>query len=193
LDHCNGRGRRALFVGVAALVAALAVVMLGSQAVSEDTDYRFPGPYQFGSDTLGVTPELRATSAWFLATYGPGNKLLTDRTSGEVLTASGRQDPLSYVSEANYLPFAIVGLLPRGLVNTLAAQGDNFMVVDKRIERLVGKHAPLGPAVQPIDPANVDRYRTLPWVQLVYESTNYAVYHFDFAALPSSGFAGTKP
>ncbi len=192
LDRHVRHGRRTLVVVAAGLVAALAVVTLGSQAVSEDTDYRFPGPYQFESDTLGVTPELRATSAWFLATYGPGHNLLTDRTSGEVLISSGRQDPVPYVSEVNYLPFATVGLLPRSLVRTLANDGDDFMVVDKRIERLVGKHAPLGPAVQPIDPANLNRYRSLPWVQLVYESTNYAVYHFDFGALAASGFAGTK-
>jgi len=186
------RTRRRL-VGAAGFVTALALVTLGSQAVSEDTDYRFPGPYRFGSDTLGVTPELHATSSWFLSTYGPDQRLLTDRTSGAVLASWGRQQPLSYASALNAIPFAAVGPLPRSVINTLAAQGDDFMVVDKRITRLVGKHPPLGPAVQPTDPANIARYARLPWAQLVYESTDYQVYRFDFDAFRASGFAGTRP
>ena len=52
--------------------AVLAVLLVGNVAASTTIDSRFPGPYQFGSDTLSVTPETLRFAHWVQAHLGPG-------------------------------------------------------------------------------------------------------------------------
>ena len=57
-----------------------------SQRVRRSTT-RFPGPYQFGSDTLSVTPETLSFAHWVQAHLGPGARVVTDRFTALALTA----------------------------------------------------------------------------------------------------------
>ena len=68
-------------------VAALAIVFVGNVAVDAPPDTRFPGPYEFGSDTLSITPETLGFAHWVEAHLGPGAHVVTDRFTAEALTA----------------------------------------------------------------------------------------------------------
>src|SRR5262249_41299409 len=45
-------------------VAVFAVLLVGNTGAGLSVDHRFPGPYQFGSDTLSVTPETLGFAHW---------------------------------------------------------------------------------------------------------------------------------
>ena len=67
--------------------AVFAVLLVGNVAVGTPPDHRFPGPYEFGSDTLSVTPETLRFAHWVQAHLGPGAHVVTDRFTALALTA----------------------------------------------------------------------------------------------------------
>ncbi len=75
-------------VGALALVAA----GIGNVAAGENVSYRFPGPYQFGTDTRSQTPELHQLAAWIRANLPPDMKVVTDRFTGEIVTSETTLD-----------------------------------------------------------------------------------------------------
>jgi len=75
-------------VGVVALLAAA----VGNIAAGENVLYRFPGPYQFGTDTRSQTPELHRLASWIRANLPQGAKVVTDRFTGEVITSETTLD-----------------------------------------------------------------------------------------------------
>ena len=75
-------------VGAIALLAA----GVGNVAAGENVAYRFPGPYQFGTDTRSQTPELHQLAAWLRANVPPGAKVVTDRFTGEIITSETTLD-----------------------------------------------------------------------------------------------------
>jgi hypothetical protein len=71
---------------------ALLVVGVGNVAAGQNVLYRFPGPYQFGTDTRSQTPELHRLAAWVRANLPQGAKVVTDRFTGEVITSETTLD-----------------------------------------------------------------------------------------------------
>ncbi|HTC68093.1 MAG TPA: hypothetical protein VK662_00870, partial [Acidothermaceae bacterium] len=70
-----------------ALGTALAIVAVGNIAAGENVLYRFPGPYEFGTDTRSATAEQRAAVEWLGAHAPRGTAVVTDRFTAEAVTA----------------------------------------------------------------------------------------------------------
>jgi hypothetical protein len=174
-----------------AMVAAFVVVLVGNVAAGENVDYRFPGPYEFGSDTRSVTPELLAISSYMKTTYGVGTRVVTDRYTGLVIGGLGEQDTAVPSREFPiYQLYFNAGPPSPQLRADLTHGGFSLMVVDKRdavLKPLLGvffePDEPYAYAtVSPITPEKLSRYNSAPWTDKVFESDNYAIYRFDLAA-----------
>lgn len=68
-------------------MVALLIAGVGNVAAGENVLYRFPGPYQFGTDTRSQSPELHRLATWVRANLPQGAKVVTDRYTGEVITS----------------------------------------------------------------------------------------------------------
>jgi len=76
------------------VVGALALFSagVGNVAAGENVGYRFPGPYQFGTDTRSQTAELHQLASWVRDNLPQGAKVVTDRFTGEVITSETTLD-----------------------------------------------------------------------------------------------------
>jgi hypothetical protein len=164
-------------------VAALAVVVVGSIAVGASPDDRFPGPYQFGSDTRSITPETLRFASWVRAHLGPGAHVVTDRFTGLALTDNA--DAVTPIQEQS-LPIASIWYTPGppvpALMSALERQGYRYVAVDVRDVQ----HTPTGPALfYPGEPnrvpqQNMTQLTQWPWLRLLYSSQHYRLYKIDF-------------
>jgi hypothetical protein len=163
--------------------AALAVVFVGNVAVDAPPDTRFPGPYQFGSDTLSITPETLRFADWVEAHLGPGAHVVTDRFTAEALTANaGAVTPIP----APGLPISNIwyGSRPPGpaLMSTMEYLGDDYLAIDVRDAQYTTTGAALFYLGEPnrVPLQNITRLARWPWLRLLYSSQHYRLYKIDF-------------
>jgi hypothetical protein len=163
--------------------AVLAIVFVGNVAVGASPDTRFPGPYQFGSDTLSVTPETLSFAHWVQAHLGPGARIVTDRFTALALTAhADAVTPL----EGPGLPIASIWYGSRpptpALMSTMEFLGNDYLAVDVRD----AQYTPTGPPLfykgepKPVPLRNITRLAHWPWLRLLYSSQHYRLYRIDF-------------
>ena len=194
----------------AGLTAALAIALVGGTAAGLEAAYRFPGPFLFGSDARSVTPELLATSQWFSARFGTGNKIVTDRYTGLVFGSFGLQ---KLARPSDGFPVWDLYLAPSGpsidqlLLEDLALSRYAYLIVDARMAYDVPQ---LGVYFTPNDPSSVrpqgdqspfsgrlDKFNTIVWAVKIFQSDDYAVYRLNLSATatPQSyqGQAPTSP
>jgi hypothetical protein len=169
---------------VAAGTAVLAVVLVGNVAAGTPVDYRFPGPYKFGSDTLSVTPETLRLADWVQAHLGPGARVVTDRFTGLALTgraeaATAVQGPKLPISNIWYNRFPPTPIL----MHALQRQRDGYLAVDVRDAR----HAITGPPPlfftgepKQVPVRNITRLAQWPWLRLLYSSAHYRLYKIEY-------------
>ncbi len=163
--------------------AALAVVFVGNVTVGASADTRFPGPYEFGSDTRSVTPETLRFAHWVRAHLGAGAHVVTDRFTAEPLTAhadavtSGQGLGLSF---ANFW----YDSRPPGppLMSAMEFLGDDYLAVDVRDAQYTATGAPLFYTGEPkqVPLRNITRLAQWPWLRLLYSSQHYRLYKIDF-------------
>jgi hypothetical protein len=163
--------------------AVLAVVFVGNVAVDAPPDTRFPGPYQFGSDTLSITPETLSFAHWVQANLGPGAHIVTDRFTALALTAEA--DAVT-PRVGPGLPIASIWYGSRppkpALMSTMQFLGDDYLAVDVRD----AQYTPTGPALfykgEPnrVPRRNITRLAHWPWLRLLYASQHYRLYKIDF-------------
>jgi hypothetical protein len=163
--------------------AALTVVFVGNVAVGASPDSRFPGPYQFGSDSRSVTPETLRFAHWVLAHLGPGAHVVTDRFTGLALT--GDADAVTPLQEPN-LQIASIWYTPGppapSLMSAMERQGYDYLAIDVRD----AQHIPTGPALfYPGEPKIVPRQSFTqlarwPWLHLLYSSQHYRLYKINY-------------
>jgi hypothetical protein len=186
------RARVARATQWAAVPAAVAVLLVGNVASGMSVEYRFPGPFVFGSDSRSLTPELRASTDWFTATQGTGRRMVADRASGLSFALLG----LNWTERAwSGLPlwdFYLRAERPeRRTLEALESLGTRYLVVDKRTPRslprtgvyMVGDEPGANAHVTPPPAAAIEKYARTPWLIRVYESDSYVVYRFAFGAL----------
>jgi hypothetical protein len=163
--------------------AVLAVVFVGNVAVGASPDSRFPGPYEFGSDTRSVTSETLGLAHWVQAHLGPGAHVVTDRFTGLALTAHAdavipMQEPDLQIASIWYTP----GPPAPALMSAMERQGDDYLAVDIRD----AQYTPLGPALfyqgEPtrVPLSNITNLAQWPWLRLLYSSPHYRLYKIDF-------------
>jgi hypothetical protein len=163
--------------------AAIAVVLVGNVAVDSPPDTRFPGPYEFGSDTLSVTPETLSFAHWVQAHLGSGVHVVTDRFTAEALTAhAAAVTPL----QGPGLPISNIwyGRLPPSpaLMSNMEYLGDDYLAIDARDARYIDTGAPLFFLGEPdrVPQRNFNRLARWPWLKLLYSSEHYRLYKIDF-------------
>jgi hypothetical protein len=163
--------------------AALAVVFVGNVAVDAPPAARFPGRYQFGSDTLSITPETLRFARWVEAHLGPGAHVVTDRFTAEALTANA--DAVTPITGPG-LPISNIWYGSRpptpALMSALEYLGDDYLAIDVRDAR----YTTTGPALfylgEPsrVPLRNITRLARWPWLRLLYSSQHYRLYKIDF-------------
>jgi hypothetical protein len=164
-------------------VAALAVVFVGNVAVDAPPDTRFPGPYQFGSDTLSITPETLGLAHWVEAHLGPGAHVVTDRFTAEALTANA--DAVTPIPGPG-LPISNIWYGSRppapALMSALEYLGDDYLAVDVRDAQHTTTGAALFYLGEPnrVPLQNITRLAQWPWLRLLYSSQHYRLYKIDF-------------
>jgi hypothetical protein len=177
----------------AALVAALAVTLVGGTAAGLDASYRFPGPFLYGSDARSVTPELLAASQWFSARYGVGNNIVTDRYTGLVFGSFGLQDPDApsagfpvwdlYAAK----PGAPISQPDRLLLSDLQLSDYTYLIVDEdmayELPQLKFYFSPSEPALldrardgKPLFYGRLQKFDLLDWMVKVFQSDSYSIY-----------------
>ena len=165
--------------------AVLAVVFIGNVAVGAPPDTRFPGPYQFGSDTLSVTPETLSFAHWVQTHLGPGAHVVTDRFTALALTAHADTfTPLPW----NGLPIANIWYNSSpptpALMSAMEHYADNYLAVDVRDAQYTATASdpPLFYLSEPkrVPLQNITRLAQWPWLRLLYSSQHYRLYQIDF-------------
>jgi hypothetical protein len=170
----------------------LCIVLVGNVAMDMNEQYRFPGPFVYGSDTRGLTPELTQTVQWFRQTQGINLSVVTDRQAGLVFGGPGLDWTPSpslgfpvwqlYFSTHTPSPF---------LLRELQVSDYRYMVIDRRMSRYLPRiglyFAPdepqAGTRTSPPPAAAIGKYNRLPWAIKVYATDNLAIFRFNFAAL----------
>lgn len=166
------------------LWVALAVVLIGDTAQSVGVDYRFPGPYQYGSDTRSADAESAALAAWVRDQLGPGRGIITDRfTSLALVNGANSMTPQAYRSLPISSFWYSSGPPSRALMRALQAGRDYYLVVDMRSTYYRAVEAPLfGNGKSGLVPsASLERLRFYPWLHELYESTNFELFKINYA------------
>jgi hypothetical protein len=174
------------------LPLGLCLVLLGNVAAGLNVEYRFPGPYVFGSDTRSLTAEHRGAVAWFDQTQGINNHIIADRQDGIAFGSLG----INWTERAyGALPlwdfYFQIQRPDRGLFETISRIPDRFLIVDRRIARfvpgtgvyVVGDEPGAHNHVHPPPVAAIAKYDVTPWTTRVYSSTNLSVLRLDYPAL----------
>ncbi len=183
LFDLDKRGMRMKRTAAGVGAVALVVLLVGNVTAGTPVDYRFPGPYEFGSDTRSVTPETLRLAHWVLVHLGPGAHVLTDEyTSLPLTTYAHAITP----QQGPGLPIGEIWYDRRppdpSLMDALQQQGDVYIVVDTRDAQYKDPGSELffpgEPSVVP--PANIARMAHWPWLHLLYSSQHYRVYKIDF-------------
>ena len=187
--------RRAVarWTALGVLTAMTATALVGGTAAGLDASYRFPGPYLYGSDARSDTPELNAMARWFLARFGPGHRMVTDRYTGLEMASFGLQDTAMpsaafpvwdlYTAE----PGQPLG--PPSLFTVLTTGHYLYLVVDKRMATDVPQLGIYFEGNEPGDFVRPDglaifrgrlaKFNGVPWMSEIFESDNYAVYRMN--------------
>lgn len=168
---------------------AVAVVAVGSVSMLISPDYRFPGPFVYGSDALSVTPEVVSLEKWFSETQGRGRFVVSDRYTNLIFAGLGHEWT-SFASDG--FPVWELYFNPNGpsaaLLGELQGSGWQYLIVDKRMYGAVpdvGIHTEgPDPYVDQIPPksAYANLFRQ-PWLIPIIQTSNYTVFRFDFSAL----------
>jgi hypothetical protein len=164
-------------------VAALAVLIVGNIAADASPAARFPGPYQFGSDTLSITPETLRFAHWVQAHLGPSPHVVTDRFTALALTAHA--DAVTPIQERS-LPIANIWYSPNppgpALMSALERQGDDYLAVDVRDTQHTAANPPLFFIGEPnrVPMRNITNLAKWPWLQLMYLSAHYRLYRINY-------------
>jgi hypothetical protein len=192
------RFRPARFV----LLAVTTVLLVGNVAAGMNPSYRFPGPPVFGSDTRAASPEMLAAAAWLRNTQGRNLRVVADRYSGLIFGSYGEQAP---VTGSGAFPTYDLYLaqpghpVPRPLLAQLQSWRFGYLIVDRRMALEVPDIKIYFETNEPIPHddrpaftlAQLTKFDTLPWTIKIYDSTDVAIYRFDFGSLQASASGGT--
>jgi hypothetical protein len=173
--------RTAATVGAAVLI----VVFVGNVAVDAAPNTRFPGPYQFGSDTHSVTPETLSLARWVQEHLGPRARVVTDRFTALALTQHANAvTPI----QGHSLPIGNIWYSSRPpgpfLMSAMGRQGYDYLAIDVRDAQQTATGPPLFYAGEPkrVPSQNITRLADFPWLRLIYSSRHYRVYEINYSS-----------
>ena len=176
--------------------ACLAVLVIGNVSAGLPAEYRFPGPFSFGSDTRSLSDETRTAVQWFELTQGPAKRVIADRATAVAFGLLGSEQPEQASTAYPLWQFVLDRARPSAnvLVQT-QARGVEYLIIDKRTTAVVPRtgyyYAPDEPeagtrSLPPPEPA-IAKYGRVPWASRIYESDHLAIYRLDYRALATCG------
>jgi hypothetical protein len=167
--------------------AVFAVLLVGNGSAGINLDHRFPGPYQFGSDTLSVTPETLRFAHWVQAHLGSGAHVVTDRFTALALTAHADAiTPMQEPGGGVGLQFASMWYVPGppapALMFAMERKRDEYLAVDVRDAQHTATFPPLFYQGEPkrVPLRNITSLAHWPWLRLLYSSPHYRLYKIDY-------------
>jgi hypothetical protein len=160
------------------LCGLLVPLAVGNTAVGVDVWYRFPGPYEFGTDTRSGSAELASVVWWLDANAPAGAGVVTDRFTSQYVT--GYTD-LRVPTPEQVLPLSLFAAPidpPIDTVESLEDGGFEFFVVDRHIltETPHLEFYPGASSWLPVDRRALRDLTDTPLLTQVLRTPNYAVY-----------------
>lgn len=165
-------------------LAGLVVLLVGNVAAGEPVDYRFPGPYEFGSDTRSVTSESVRLASWVEGHLGARARVVTDRYTAVALTAHADAItplplptlPIEEIWYDRHPP-------PPSLLSAMQSQRDDYLAIDLRDAQFNTTVNALFITGEPrkVPLVNLTRLSKWPWLHLLYSSKHYRLYKINFA------------
>jgi len=165
--------------------AGLIVLFAGTATLGEPYYLRLPGPYRVAAESRSIEPVGEATASWALATLGPGNRFLADRTNTKLLGSIGWQFPVtdynSGVATA-YIAFD-GGLGP--LERQLIAQGRvRYMLADWRLTQALPVFPFYFEQAEPgegerttaFPPEGIAKFNATPGVDRIFDGGNLVIF-----------------
>jgi hypothetical protein len=158
-------------------LVAMVVVGIGNVAAGENVAYRFPGPYQFGSDTRSQTPELHALAAWARGNLPKGAKVVTDRFTGEIVTSETTLNVPDPQESRAYGLYREGDSASPSLRAFLAERHFTYWILDRRIasEAPAGKLFEGYAGAASINPVALEEAGHTPFLTPVHTTQNYVV------------------
>ena len=174
------------------LPVVVAAILLGNISSGLNVEYRFPGPYVFGSDTRSLTQESRGAVSWFHQTQGQSQKIIADRQDGIAFGSLG----LNWIERAyNGLPlwnfYFQLKRPAHGVFRNIENHHDKYLIIDNRISKylprtgvyMVGDEPGAHEHKTPPPAAALTKYNVTPWTNRIYSSDNLQILRFDYRAI----------
>jgi hypothetical protein len=187
MDHV----RRWPFLGRAAVAGAagtLAVISIGNVSMGLNAEYRFPGPFEYGSDARALSNELLGAKDWFRDTQGNGQRVVADRDVSLAFGAlSFNWIEKAWTQNPLWQLYFQIDQPSEPLLTGLRYTGTGYMVADKRMTEQLPR---TGVYMVPDEPQAHNRtqapperaltkYRIEPWTIGLYASDNMRIWRFD--------------
>jgi hypothetical protein len=183
--------RRARSIRAVAAIAAVCCLIVGNVSAGLNDSYRFPGPYQFGSESRSLTPELRSLAEQFGQLVGP-QRVVTDRFTGLAIVQFGQAFTASPTPSFPAWELITSTADPsRQLAQQLVSSSFDYLIIDSRLSSLlplIGNYfeptEPFANASQSPFPATaLNRLNTVSWASKIVQTDHYSVYRLHLQGL----------
>lgn len=191
----RARGWAALWRSRPVLLLLFVVVLTGNVGAGLNDQYRFPGPFRWGTDTNSASAEAR-TVAEQLAAEAGDVRVVTDRYTRLQLAAYGG---LHIAAPSAGFPAWELTQTPgdpdAGLARSLVTSHYDYLVVDIRMAAEppyngdnYGHGDPLAGRATPIE--QLDRLDRVPWAKRIITTEHLRVYRLDLSRLSATVVPG---
>ncbi len=169
------------------------VIFLGGVVSRTSLEQGLPGPYEPTADPRSMTADVLAASTWLRDRFGPGNRVLGDRTAFAVFGSYGDQNALSGQNNGTQ-PWRV--FFPRAITPRVIYELDHnrvrFLIVDRRITTELprtgwyySENEPgAGERQLPLPAARLEKFAPSRLFEKIYDNGNLVIYRY----LPDGGF-----
>jgi hypothetical protein len=170
-----------------ALAAVATMMFWGNFLVSFPRWALLPGEYQASADTRSVEAQSMEMVYWIDSYLGQEKRVAADRINGLLMVAYGRQYQVTGSWNNINVPgvFLDVPFTPTEYW-TLCVGGIEYLVVDNRFlthRPLLGFYYEIEenerPYLEPLAPAVLEKFKTLPELSLIYNGGDLLIYQVD--------------
>ena len=170
--------RRKNRTSVAVLLAFLGLTLLvGNVSSGQNVYYRFPGPYLFGNDAWSKTEEGITLARWAEMHLPPGSKVVTDRTTMELITGYSDLNVVGPTESAANALFSQGGMPTPEVVSFLRSHHFRYFILDLRIlDELPAQSFFSGYTQAGVDRSALGTIVNNDFIRVVHTTDHYAVY-----------------
>jgi hypothetical protein len=169
----------------AGLLAAAVMLFLGGVVVLWPPYGRLPGRYLPGADVRSISAQGIRAAEWLEAHYGPGQRVLTDRSNAQIVAAYAEATPVEGNIGANPVARVFTSSVFDGLDRHLIQSTHvRFILVDTRLSSglpvrgfyYAQNELPGSGWAQPIPLSVLTKFARAPGLSLVYNSGPVQIY-----------------